>query len=332
MTTKHIEKLDPALIRPGRCDVKVEFKLASKNQIRKLFLNFYPSQEKLADQICESIPEFSVSIAALQRLFLENKDNPQNAINKASKLIEPDDFTHQTVDISKWLTRLGLSDYIYNFKSQGVFTLDDLKGISDRNLNSDFGMNIEDRVLVCKMLKGDKEVKADFEFASEEIIKRYFGQCCILPNKNLEKEFLQKVSGYPITGHQLKRYFKIYSKAEDAVKNVDILLNPPQKISIDVNKIYKKETLEEWIKRNNLTEEFSKPVKKKNSDDTSSQTILDKMKEEDIIDTDDLMELKVNDFKKWGMSKIVCARIDKLLQQLKEAHSKLQKEYKRIKG
>ena len=41
MTTNHPELLDPALIRPGRCDVKVEFDYASKKQIRGIFLKVY---------------------------------------------------------------------------------------------------------------------------------------------------------------------------------------------------------------------------------------------------------------------------------------------------
>jgi len=40
MTTNHIEKLDPALIRPGRCDVKVQFNNASGDQLEKMFLKF----------------------------------------------------------------------------------------------------------------------------------------------------------------------------------------------------------------------------------------------------------------------------------------------------
>lgn len=41
MTTNYPEKLDDALIRPGRVDMKIEFTLASKEQIRELFLRMY---------------------------------------------------------------------------------------------------------------------------------------------------------------------------------------------------------------------------------------------------------------------------------------------------
>lgn len=44
-TTNHLERLDPALSRPGRMDVWVEFKNASKWQAEALFRNFFPSDE-----------------------------------------------------------------------------------------------------------------------------------------------------------------------------------------------------------------------------------------------------------------------------------------------
>ncbi|ESK91490.1 mitochondrial chaperone bcs1 [Moniliophthora roreri MCA 2997] len=44
-TTNHLERLDPALSRPGRMDVWVEFKNASKWQAEALFRNFFPSVE-----------------------------------------------------------------------------------------------------------------------------------------------------------------------------------------------------------------------------------------------------------------------------------------------
>ncbi|KAI0043678.1 P-loop containing nucleoside triphosphate hydrolase protein [Auriscalpium vulgare] len=44
-TTNHLEQLDPALCRPGRMDVWIEFKNASKWQAEALFRNFFPSAE-----------------------------------------------------------------------------------------------------------------------------------------------------------------------------------------------------------------------------------------------------------------------------------------------
>jgi chaperone BCS1 len=42
MTTNHIQRLDSALIRPGRVDLKVPLAWATKSQIRQLFTTFYP--------------------------------------------------------------------------------------------------------------------------------------------------------------------------------------------------------------------------------------------------------------------------------------------------
>ena len=44
-TTNHLERLDPALSRPGRMDVWIEFKNASKWQAEALFRNFFPSTD-----------------------------------------------------------------------------------------------------------------------------------------------------------------------------------------------------------------------------------------------------------------------------------------------
>lgn len=42
-TTNHLERLDPALSRPGRMDVWIEFKNANRWQIEQLFNNFFPA-------------------------------------------------------------------------------------------------------------------------------------------------------------------------------------------------------------------------------------------------------------------------------------------------
>ncbi len=50
MTTNHKERLDPALIRPGRVDVKFEYGYATSSMIRELFVLFYPVEGEGGDE------------------------------------------------------------------------------------------------------------------------------------------------------------------------------------------------------------------------------------------------------------------------------------------
>lgn len=82
MTTNHIEKLDPALIRPGRCDVQLQLKLASKNQMERMFLRFYPGEAALAKAFAGSLPANELSMAALQGYFLKCSGSPQACVDQ----------------------------------------------------------------------------------------------------------------------------------------------------------------------------------------------------------------------------------------------------------
>ena len=81
MTTNHPERLDPALIRPGRADVRVQIGYATSEQIRRMFLRFYPDQVQLANAFTEKVGERKVTAAALQGLFVWAKNNPKLAID-----------------------------------------------------------------------------------------------------------------------------------------------------------------------------------------------------------------------------------------------------------
>ena len=83
MTTNYIERLDPALIRPGRVDFKQFVGYATDYQARQMFLRFFPeSNEKLASEFVKRLMTINknVSLAQIQGFFMLYKNDPQKAI------------------------------------------------------------------------------------------------------------------------------------------------------------------------------------------------------------------------------------------------------------
>ncbi len=78
MTTNHIEKLDPALVRPGRVDVKMEIGPPCPEQKKTIFKRFYPEatveQVQLFGDTCNL-----ESMAAIQGHLLTHS-SPETAI------------------------------------------------------------------------------------------------------------------------------------------------------------------------------------------------------------------------------------------------------------
>jgi len=56
-TTNRYETLDAALRRPGRMDVHVEFKLASRYQAAELFKRFYMPDDTTPASVSEDVPD-----------------------------------------------------------------------------------------------------------------------------------------------------------------------------------------------------------------------------------------------------------------------------------
>lgn len=89
MTSNHPERLDPALLRPGRVDFKVMVGNATEAQVRRMFLRFYDDKD-----LCEQfVAKFmmlgyveKISTAQLQGLFVFNKGNANNALEMLTSL------------------------------------------------------------------------------------------------------------------------------------------------------------------------------------------------------------------------------------------------------
>ena len=112
LTTNHVERLDQALIRPGRVDMAMRLGEASRRQVDQLWDRFYggledsqSGKEQLIKKLEQlrilptkqsgrQISEQPTSTAALQGLFLFNKGDMQGAIDMAGGLISH----HELVD------------------------------------------------------------------------------------------------------------------------------------------------------------------------------------------------------------------------------------------
>jgi mitochondrial chaperone BCS1 len=80
LTTNHREQLDPALIRPGRCDREFELGYLSAETCAKMFGCFFPDSQ-LATEVSHKLDSYQVSPAAWQN-YLQCQDNDQSAADK----------------------------------------------------------------------------------------------------------------------------------------------------------------------------------------------------------------------------------------------------------
>jgi chaperone BCS1 len=105
LTTNHIDRLDEALIRPGRVDMTVRISEATRHQAAEIWDRFYgdidkdrKGRERFLARLEElglvedaggemKRPKVNTSMAAIQGLFLFNKDNMNGAIEMAGGLI-----------------------------------------------------------------------------------------------------------------------------------------------------------------------------------------------------------------------------------------------------
>ncbi|KAK4547789.1 hypothetical protein LTR36_000747 [Oleoguttula mirabilis] len=93
MTTNHIDRLDDALIRPGRVDMTMHLGNATEWQMAQLWDRFYAEQDadgdgkrRFLERATKAGLVGNVSTAALQGIFLYNKGDVEGAIEMVDQL------------------------------------------------------------------------------------------------------------------------------------------------------------------------------------------------------------------------------------------------------
>ena len=179
MTTNHKEKLDPALIRPGRCDVKVELKRASRSMAQRLFRNFFPGEPAdLAAEFAGALPEDELTMAQLQGHLLEYKTAPSLAIQNVPRLLrasKPVDVDQMPVH--EHLFRVGLEQWAPTFEQRGFRLKADLKDLSIEAVKKWSPMlRYNDNACgrMNRLLTGEAHLLADYQLADMATAKDLF--------------------------------------------------------------------------------------------------------------------------------------------------------------
>ncbi|XP_052532245.1 mitochondrial chaperone BCS1 isoform X2 [Tympanuchus pallidicinctus] len=90
MTTNYVDRLDPALVRPGRVDLKQYVGHCSQGQLVRMFQRFYPEQPPAAaEQFAEQALAVSkqISAAQVQGHFMLYKTDPGGAIENVHSIL-----------------------------------------------------------------------------------------------------------------------------------------------------------------------------------------------------------------------------------------------------
>ena len=89
ITTNHYEKLDPALIRPGRIDMAIKLDNASLSSIAEMYEHYYG--HKMDENDLEVIPDKFYSPAEIINFYVSNHETPTGFVERLAcrkKIVE----------------------------------------------------------------------------------------------------------------------------------------------------------------------------------------------------------------------------------------------------
>lgn len=299
MTTNHIEKLDSALLRAGRCDVKIAFKHANRDQIKRCYKRFFPiATDKQMDDFAKEFPEHSVTVAEIQSHLLINKNNPEKAIDDARAFYESivnnrSNANKSKLTLDELLKRLSLNHYSKKFKEARIFHPNDLNYISNNELKS-LGFTLgESTRLTNYWIDNDTRAVAEFALATKVQIEKFYQEFCGDLVTNIQaKELSNLIPNNSISITQLRVYLSkiLYNISspfshELVLNQINDLLYPPNDTIIETKQI---DSVENFIS-NALKEGKLLPIDLEcsNSDNDSDKKSNDKDKQNEPTTSED---------------------------------------------
>lgn len=294
MTTNHKEKLDAALLRPGRADVHVELNYASEKQMKGLFKKFFPEEnDEQAQFFANQLPEFKLSMAKLQGHFLKYKGDPIGAVDNAKNLLDIE-YQIKDMSINEWLRRLNMHQYAPKFrKDGGVKRVQDLKYIGEGDLTT-YGITaMTDRKRIMEMMNGDETAKMYFALQTRSQARTIIQQ--FLQESEEIEEILDLIGEEQITGFQLRDIF-------DENKNLNII---KKKLShkLSQNLLFKKGLAKDEDEKSEKEKKEEEEKKKKSHPKEDIELMLKglglhdsipKLKEKEIQEPEVFFELGVD--------------------------------------
>ncbi|KAF9130775.1 hypothetical protein BGW39_002685 [Mortierella sp. 14UC] len=175
MTTNHIRKLAPALIRPGRCDRKMLFDYADKHQIEGMFLKFFLSRPPVAPKPIRKLPSTSISTSTATVTLPELDSKEQGRKDTYDAMIKR--------IAAKMTEAITFKDAVTTAQLQGFFMLhrDDPENILDEVPGFLAELAHEREVLsskkeVRRQRRQKKKVKKEEEEKKAKEVKRAAGE------------------------------------------------------------------------------------------------------------------------------------------------------------
>ncbi|KAG8949971.1 hypothetical protein FRC04_008050 [Tulasnella sp. 424] len=169
-TTNHIERLDPALSRPGRMDVWIDFKHASKWQAEGIFMNFFPCR-KASDPQAKAQEEGSNSDPMARPVMPTRKRTKMHAV----PLLEEEELAALAKEFAQAipeneLSVASLQGYLLKNKTRPRECVKEVAEwvIKERETRAKLKKEKEEREAKEKAEREEKEAKAAQEKAEKE--------------------------------------------------------------------------------------------------------------------------------------------------------------------